>query len=74
MNDLLHMQLVKETVAASATTMEKAASGSPEQVEIIQAAFPSSDEGLTKLATLARVLATGLVINEAEQSLSQTGV
>ncbi len=49
--------------------MEKAASASPEQNEILDTAWPNAErEPLTKLATLSRILATGLMVEEAAAS------
>jgi len=46
--------------------MAKQASASPEQAEILEAAWPK--EGTTKLASLAQVIASGLMVEEAEAS------
>ncbi len=71
MNDLQRLQLVGATVRSGFTTMEKAASSSPQQREILEAGWPRPEEGLTKLASLARMLATGMLIEEADQSIAQ---
>ena len=46
--------------------MSKSASASTEQQEILAAAWPA--EGTTKVAALAQVLASGLMVEEAEAS------
>lgn len=48
--------------------MAKSAAASPEQAEILAAAWPA--EETTKLASLAQVLASGLMVEEAEASSS----
>lgn len=53
------------------TVMEKAASAQDAQKELLEAGWPQRDEEITKLARLARVLATGMMVEEAELSLAQ---
>ena len=50
--------------------MEKSASASPEQNAVLQAAWPADNEPLTKVARLARVIAAGKLVEEAELSLA----
>lgn len=50
--------LVATTVLASNIVVEKAASASPDEREVIGAVFPSDSQETTKMAALARVLAT----------------
>lgn len=71
MNDIQRMRLVGAAVRAGCGTMEKSASASPQQQEILAAAWPKPEEGLTKLASLSRMLATGLLIEEADASIAK---
>ena len=71
MNDLQRLQLVGATVRSGFTTMEKAASASPQQQEILATGWPRPEEDLTKLASLARMLGTGMMIEEADMSIAQ---
>jgi hypothetical protein len=69
MNAITRHSLVSAAVASGLTVMEKSASASPEQAEVLQAAWPSDANGnLTKLAALSQILATGLLVEEAEAS------
>ena len=47
--------------------MDKSASASPEQAEVLNAAWPDGSEQ-TKMASLAKMLATGMLVEEAEAS------
>ena len=58
--------LVASTVVASAVVMEKAASATQDQVEVIQAVFPDGDQPMSKLAALSRVLATAQIVSDPE--------
>jgi len=71
MNDSTRLALVGAAVRAGFTVMQKSASASPQQNEILGAAWPQEDEGITKRAYLSRILATGLLVDEADQSLAQ---
>ena len=66
-NASLHHTLVSRTVGAGFTTLEKSASAQSEVGEVINNAWPTAEEGLTKTATLARILAIGAVIERADQ-------
>lgn len=68
MNAITRHSLVSAAVASGLTVMEKSASASPEQAEVLQAAWPSDNGGQTKLASLSQILATGLMVEEAEAS------
>ena len=52
------------------TVMEKSASAAPQQREILEAGWPQEGEQISKSASLARMLATGMLVEEAEQSLA----
>lgn len=71
MNDSQRLQLVGATVRSGFSVAEKSASAAPKQAEVLQAGWPSEDEGISKKAALARVLATGMVVEEAEMSLRE---
>ena len=71
MNDSQRLQLVGATVRSGFAVMEKSGSAAPQQQEILRAGWPSKDEQITKSARLARMLATGMLVEEAELSLAQ---
>lgn len=71
MNSSTRQHLVKAVVSASHTVLAKSASADVHQREVLEAAWPHPEEGLSKRASLARVLATGLMVEEAEQALAQ---
>ena len=71
MTNLQALQLVGATVRSGFGTMEKSASASSTQQQLLAAGWPSPEEGLTKLATLSRMLGTGMMIEEAEASLAE---
>ena len=66
MNAIARHSIVTAAVRSGFSVMEKSASATPEQAEILEAAWPKEDEGVTKLASLSRVLATGLLVEEAQ--------
>lgn len=70
MNTSQRLSLVGSTILSGFATLEKGASASPQQREILEAAWPSEDEGITKLAHLSRILATGVMVEDAEDSLA----
>ncbi len=67
MNAITRHSLVKATVTAGLSVMEKSASSTPEQGEVLSAAWPDGSEQ-TKTAALAKMLATGMLVEEAEAS------
>jgi hypothetical protein len=69
MNSPQYLQLVGATLRSGFTVLEKSANAAPAQQDILQAAWPQEDENITKLASLSRILATGLMVEEAEASL-----
>ena len=69
MNSSQRLQLVGAALRSGFTVLEKTASAAPAQQELIEAGWPKHEEGITKLASLARIIATGLMIEEAEASL-----
>ena len=71
MNDLARISLTNAAVRSGFATMEKAASASPQQQEILAAAWPNPDEEISKSARLSRIIATGIMIDEAEQSVAE---
>jgi len=72
MNESQRLAIVGSTVRSGFSVMQKSASASPEQQEVLAAAWPTEESGMTKLATLASVLATGAMVEEAEQSLQSS--
>lgn len=69
MNAPTRHSLIAATVTSGFSVMDKSASASPEQNEILENAWPDANrEPLTKRATLARILATGLMVEEAAAS------
>jgi hypothetical protein len=68
MNAPQYHSLVQAVVRSGFAAMEKSAFATPEQQEILQAGWPQDEEGLSKLASLSRVLATGLMVEEAEMA------
>jgi hypothetical protein len=60
--------LVSAAVVASSIVVEKAAAANPDQLEVIQAVFPSDDKPMTKLAALSRVLATAQIVEDPEEA------
>jgi hypothetical protein len=71
MTNLALLQITGAVVRSGFSTLEKSASASPQQQELLAAGWPREDEQLTKVATLARMLGTGLMIEEAEASIAQ---
>ena len=67
MHPSIRHNLTKAALQAGSTVMAKQASASPEQTEILSAAWPT--EETTKVASLAQVLASGLMVEEAEASI-----
>jgi len=51
--------------------MEKSASASLEQTEVLQAVWPPEEAPLTKLARLSHILSAGAMVEEAELSLAE---
>lgn len=70
MNSAQRLSIVGASLRSSSVVLEKSAAAAPAQQEVIQAGWPQEGEQLTKLAALSRILATGLVIEEAEASLA----
>ena len=70
MNDLTRHSLVGAAVRSGFAVMEKSASATPEQREVMQAAWPSEDEGVTKIAQLSRIIAAGSLVEEADASVA----
>lgn len=68
MNDSTRLQLVGAALRSGSVVLEKSAYAGPAQQEVIQAGWPREGEDITKRASLARILATGLMIDEAEAS------
>lgn len=68
MNESQRLQLVGAAVRSGFAVMEKSASAAPAQMEILAAAWPDEEEGITKKACLARILAAGSLVEEAELS------
>lgn len=66
MNAVTRHSLVKACLVSGFSVMEKSASVTPDQSEVLAHAWPSEGEGLSKLATLSKVIATGVMIEEAE--------
>jgi hypothetical protein len=66
MNATTYHSLVKATVASGSSVMEKSASASPDQNAVLSAAWPDGSQ--TKMASLACMLATGMLVEEAEAS------
>jgi hypothetical protein len=60
--------LVTSAVLASTNVVEKAASANADQLEIIEAVYPSSDQPMTKLAALARLFATAQLVEDPEHN------
>ena len=66
MNSITRHNITRAALVAGSAVMAKQASASPEQSEILAAAWPTDDT--TKLAALSQVLASGLMVEEAEAS------
>lgn len=65
MTAAIRHSLVSSTVLANSVVVEKSASANQDQLEVINAVFPTQDSGpMTKLAALARVLATGDLVED----------
>ena len=71
MNDSQRLQLVGATVRSGFAVMQKSASAAPAQKEILEAGWPGKDEEITKRARLSRMIATGMLVEEAEMSQAQ---
>lgn len=71
MNESQRLQLVGATVRSGFAVFEKSASAAPAQQEVLSAGWPREEEGLTKLAHLSRILATGTLVEEAEASVAE---
>lgn len=56
--------LVTSAVLASTTVVEKAASATPDQLEIIEAVYPNADQPMSKLAALSRLFATAALVED----------
>ena len=69
MKDYIRHAIIAGAVRSGLNVVEKSASATPEQAQVLAVAWPAEGEGITKKATLARVLATGSMVMEAEQSL-----
>lgn len=70
MNSTQRLQLVGAALRSGFAVQEKSASAAPAQREILETAWPQEGDGITKLASLSRILATGLMVEEAEASLT----
>lgn len=66
MHPIIRHNLTRAALRSGSAVMAKQASATPEQKEILDAAWPQ--EGTTKVASLAQVLASGLMVEEAEAS------
>ena len=67
--------LVKAATVAGFQVLEKSASATPQQLEVLDTAWPDAErEELTKLGALSRILATGLMVEEAEQAEQQAAL
>jgi len=66
MHPTIRHNLTKAALRSGTAVMAKQASASPEQNEILAVAWPTEDT--TKIASLAQVLASGLMVEEAEAS------
>lgn len=57
--------LVTSAVIASTVVVEKAASANQDQLDVIQAVFPTEQSGpMTKIAALARIIATADMVED----------
>lgn len=57
--------LIASAVLASTVVVEKAAAANPDQLEVIQAIYPTAESApMTKLAALSRVLATADIVED----------
>ena len=67
MNEVTRHSLVGALLQSSFATMEKSASASPEQAEILNTAWPNEEDAqsMSKKAQLAQCLATGVMLEEA---------
>lgn len=72
MNNSHTLQLVGAAVRSGMAVHEKSASAAPAQLQVLQAGWPQEGEGITKRAQLARILATGSMVLEAEASLHES--
>jgi len=64
MNASTRHSLTHAAIISGNEVMEKSASASPTQQEVLNAAWPSEDSQ-SKVASLAQILATGLLVEEA---------
>lgn len=71
MNSSTRQNLVGAVLRASHTVLAKSASADANQLDVLEAAWPRPEEPITKMASLSRVLATGLMVEEAEMELAQ---
>lgn len=67
MNAITRHSLTRAAVTSGFNVMEKSASATPAQAEILGNSWPDGSEQ-TKTASLAKILATGLMVEEAEAS------
>lgn len=65
MNAITRHSLTSATVSAGFSVMEKSASASSEQTEVLSAAWPDGSDQ-TKMASLAKILAAGMMVEEAD--------
>lgn len=61
---ILRAQLVASVVQAGNAVMSKSASATEDQAELLEAVWPSEEEGLSKKAALAKILAAGELVSE----------
>lgn len=64
MNAATRHNLVATTVLASNIVVEKSASANNDERDVIAAVFPSDIDSTTKLAALARVIATADMVED----------
>lgn len=67
MNAATRHSLVRAALHSGLSVTEKSASASPAQQEVLNAVWPDGTE-TTKTAALARVIASGVMVEEAEEA------
>jgi hypothetical protein len=68
MRDQTRHRLVAAALLSGGAVMSKSASASADQQEVLENVWPSADEGISKKATLARIIAAGAIVEEAAMS------
>jgi len=71
MKAIARHSLVHASLTAGMAVMEKSASASPAQKQVLATVWPSEDENITKKAKLSRVIASGILVEEADISLAK---